>query len=247
MHAEVGTAHVVHQLLTLAEVSAAVEAAGVHRLDVTAVLDQVLAAEPVADGEDLPPVGEELRQLVERSVTDGRVSPARLTKHVAAALPPPLAFLRGALAASSREVERLDVRLPQDEQDLTLEGWAPELRGIISATQRYCDTTWRAWAVGVTQLFLTLLVYKPLHDALRARDVDTKQLLREYGESLPTRIHLRTRPTEWVTALTPALYATLVRAERLAAADRRDVSLRHLLAAMHADPEFAPWIERIAG
>jgi hypothetical protein len=247
MHAEVSISHLVHQLLTLAEVSAAVEAAGVHRLDVNAVLDQVLAAESVAEGDDLPRVGEELRDLIERSVTDRRVSPARLTELVAAALPPPLAFLRGALATSTREVERLDVRLAQEQQDLTLEGWAPELRGIISATQRYCDTTWKAWAVGVTQLFLTLLVYKPLHDALRARGVDTKQLLREYGESLPKRSPVRTRPTQWVTALTPALYATLVRAERLAAADRRDVALRHLLAAMHADPEFAPWIERIAG
>lgn len=246
-HAEADVEHLVRVLLGLVDVRRALEARGVYPDDALAVVDQLLDERAAAE-EGVSPIRGRRLQAVNELATRGGGSSADVIRAVAAALPRELVFLRKPLEGAALDVAPLyDGALSAADGAMTFAAWDPDLRGCMGRMQSLADTKWKSWAMSPLTLLLALLCTRAYYEPLKARGIDILALIKEIGAAMPAPRWTREPPEGHVPSIGPMLYATILRAEHYAADDASDVRLRHLLTALHDEPELAPWVERIAG
>ena len=256
-HRHVEPLHVVWTAVRLSDVAAALEARHVLPADVVEVMGELMSELPTRPlDEDLKPLASaELTQLWTASKVDGVILPSRLLERLALDLPRELTFLRKPLLAAAAEVAPIYDRslTVNREGALTLAAWDKTLASVVALAQSQTDERWKkTWAIRPINLFVAVLVAKVFHDAFVARGVDVTALLKDLSRSLQERnqtiglrADLRDRPADLTPSMSPGLFALLVRAERYAAEDSSDVPLRHALAALHDEPELAPFVVRL--
>lgn len=244
--------HLVHVLVDIVDVQRALDTRAVHAGDVLGVTRQLMDDLPKrsADAPDVQPAyTARLDGITSVAMVGGVVSTARFVTGIAEALPPELAFLRRPLAACAPELAAtFDASLSSKDGSLTFEAWDPELRTCMGLMQHFSDKRWESWQMAPMHLFFALLGYKPYFAYFKARGQDPMALLRDLDASIPEPDWpVRGRPADLTPALSPSLLALVLRAERHAASDATDVRLRHLLQALHEEPELTRWIERLIG
>jgi hypothetical protein len=248
-HADVDVDHVLCNLVGLIDVRPLLSRHGVDPRDVEAVVMQLLDERPhdlARVGE--PPLAPRLEAAIACSV--GHPDPLRrFIGELARVLPRELAFARGALTTAAPEIAAFFSESSSlTTRGVTLERWDPRLAGVIALMQRRSDDYFQGWQIGVLNLFLALFSAKYLHDAFVARGLDVRALVRDavaaFQKSAPDT-PVRAPPDGHVASISPGLYALFIRAERYAADERRPVNLSHLLAALHDEAEYAPFVERL--
>jgi hypothetical protein len=245
--------HLETVLVELVDVQKALEARGAHVADVQAVLAQLLDDLPRRDAdapEIAPTFDPRFESLMTGAVVGSAISTVRLVDGIAGALPPELAFLRRPLAATATELgATFDATLSSTKDGgLTFEGWDPELKKCMGLMQRLADERWGSWSLEPRHLFLALLFHKPYFAYFRARGQDSVALIGEMASRGGTPTWpARDRPPSLIPEISPRLFALMLRAERSAASDATDVRLRHLLLALHDEPDLMLAVDRLAG
>lgn len=243
--------HLVHMLVDMVDVRRALDARGVHADDVLGVTRQLMEdmAKRDADSPDLPPdYAVRLDTITNAAMVGGAVSTSRFVTVIAEALPAELAFLRRPLAACATELAAtFDATTSSKDGGLTFEAWEPELKTCMGLMQHLSDKRWEAWQMGPMHIFIALLCYKPHFAYFKARGHDPRALMLDLDATLPpVDWPQRGRPEGLTPALGASLFALILRAERYAASDATNVRLRHVLLALHDEPEIRPWIDRLA-
>ncbi len=246
-HARADVEHFLYVLLSLSDLTKALVKRDVYPDDVRAVLEQLLDERPAEEGEVTPTRSPRLQTVHDLAQRRGGSSVDVLTS-VAAALPRELVFLRRPLEEAAQDVGALyDGALASKGGAMTFRGWDPDLRTCMGTMQALVDTKWRSWSMTPLALLLTLLCAKRYYEPLRARGIEAVKMIEEIGSTLPQSHWRRPPPAGHQAGIGPALYATILRAEHYAADDASDVRLRHVLAALHDEPELAPFVAQIAG
>lgn len=246
-HAQADVEHLLYVLLGLSDLAKALQKRGVYPDDVRAAVEQLLDERP-SHPESVTPTRTPRLQTVNDLALRLGGSSADVITSVAAALPRELAFLRRPLEESARDVASLyDGALSGNKAGMTFRAWDPDLRACMGTMQALVDTKWHSWFMSPLALLLTLLCAKRYYEPLKARGIDAVKLIEEIGSALPRSPWTREPPPGHTAGIGPALYAVILRAEQYAADDASDVRLRHVLAALHDEPELAPFVARIAG
>ena len=246
-HAQADVEHFLYELLSLSDLTKSLVKRDVYSDDVRAVLEQLLDERPAEEGEVSPTRSPRLRTVHDLALRRGGTS-VDVLMSVAAALPRELAFLRRPLEESAHDVGALyDGALASKGGAMTFRGWDPDLRTCMATMQALVDTKWKSWAMTPLALLLTLLCAKRYYAPLEARGIRAVTLIEEIGNALPQSHWRRPPPGGHQAGIGPALYATILRAEHYAADDASDVRLRHVLTALHDEPELAPFVATIAG
>ena len=246
-HAQADVEHLLYVLLRLIDLRKALAAHAVFPDDAMAVVDQLLDERPALEDVVIPPRSPRLQTVHDLALRWGG-SAADVITSVAAALPRELAFLRKPLEAAARDVAGLyDGALSAANGAMTFQAWDPELRAVMGRMQGLVDTRWPSWTMAPLTLLLSLLCTKTYYAPLQERGIDVVALIGKIGEAMPAPRWERAVPKGHVAAISPALYAAILRAEHYAADDASDVRLRHVLAALHDETELAPWVNRLAG
>lgn len=244
--------HLVFMLVDMVDVRRALDARGVHADDVIGVARQLMEDLPKrdADSPDLQPgYAARLDTITNAAMVGGVVSTSRFVTTIAEALPAELAFLRRPLASCASELAAtFDATTSSKDGALTFEAWEPELKTCMGLMQHFSDKRWEAWQMGPIHLFIALLCYKPHFAYFKGRGQDPRELMLDLDATLPAPDWpQRGRPEGLTPALSASLLALILRAERYAASDATNVRLRHVLLALHDEPELTPWIDRLAG
>ncbi len=246
-HAEADVEHLAYILLGLVDVRKAMESRGNHPDDALAVVIQLLDERAVSEESVVRTRTPRLQAVHDLAARAGGTSAGVITS-VAAALPPELAFARKALEGAAHDVGPLyDGALSALRGAMSFEAWDPDLRGCMSRMQTLADTSWHSWAMSPLSLLLMLLCTRTYGEPLTARGINIAVFIKEIGAALPKSRWTREPPEGHTPGVGPALYAAILRAEHYAADDASDVRLRHVLAALHDEPELAAFVERIAG
>lgn len=251
-HAEYDVEHVLDAFLEVVDVSGMLEKRGVVVADVRAILEQLLDERPRSEERGPgPELSARLDTVVNRAGAGGRIPLAPFVENLGSALPRELGFVRPALTAAAPEIDAFfSASLSHDANDhLTLEAWSDEMKAVVGLMQKSADETLKGWGIAIFHLFFAVLAAKSLHAAFRARGVDTVAIVRELTRASKAKYgSVRFAPPEdFGMSMTPALYATFIRAERYAAEDRTSVKLRHVLAAIHDEPDYAPFVVKLLG
>lgn len=251
-HSEVDVEHVLLGLVRLIDVKKMLAPRGISADDVEAILEQLLAERRTSEklGPE-PPLSARLKTVCDRSVVGEWIALRAFLENLAAALPRELGFARASLTATAPEIAAFfDAPLSKTpDGHLTFTAWSPQMAGIAGLMQRLSDGKLKGWAMSIHTFFVSLLGNKAIHAAFKARGIDTVAILKEVGDALMKTYGRVTfePPEDHVPSISPGLYALFIRAEQYAADDRSQVTLQHVLAALHDEPEYADAVDKLAG
>lgn len=238
-------------LFRLPEVRAALRRGGVEPRDVDGILDQLVDDDLYTDADE-PTIAPAVDGLVAASRVGGKVRLAPFLRALGDALPPALAFTRAPLQASAEDLERaIDAPLAhQADGSLTLAGWEPPVRRVIALAQAVADRAEGSFTARPEHALLAAVVSPDFRDLLRRRGLGLTELQAHVAavaarNGARTVRPLREKPAGERVVTSLSFHTLLVRAERFAGEDRRDVTLGHLLAALREEDDLREVIDRM--
>ena len=240
-------------LYRLPEVRAALRRGGVEPRDVDAILDQLVDDDDLyTDADDEPTYAPALDRLVAASRVGGKVRLAPFLRALGGALPPALAFARAPLVAASEDLDRaIDAPLAhQADGSITLAGWEAPVQRVIALAQIVADRSEGSFTVNPEHALLAAAISPDFKELLTRRGLGLAQVEAHFAVVAGRRAGRLSRPVRYRPAgervvASLSFHTLLVRAERFAGDDRRDVTLGHLLAALREEEDLREVIDRM--
>lgn len=240
-------------LFGLPEVRAALRRGGVEPRDVDAILDQLVDDDALyTDADDEPTFAPALDGLVAASRVGGKVRLAPFLRALGGALPPALAFACAPLVAASEDLDRaIDAPLAQKaDGSISLAGWEAPVQRVIALAQAVADRSEGSFTVRPAHALLAAAGSPDFKELLTRRRLGFAEIEAHFKVVADRHAGRFSRPVRYKpagerVATSISFYALLVRAERFAGEDRRDVTLGHLLAALREEEDLRELIDRM--